>query len=82
MKQIKVLFFASLRDYAGSKSMDMEIPDGTTILDLENILAQLYPRFEQVRTSMMAAINHEYVADDQVIPEHAEIAFFPPVSGG
>jgi molybdopterin converting factor small subunit len=31
---------------------------------------------------MMAAINREYAADEQVIPEGAEIAFFPPVSGG
>jgi molybdopterin converting factor small subunit len=31
---------------------------------------------------MLAAINREYVADGQVIPTDAEIALFPPVSGG
>ncbi len=31
---------------------------------------------------MMAAVNHEYAAEEQVIPPGAEIAFFPPVSGG
>jgi molybdopterin converting factor small subunit len=31
---------------------------------------------------MMAAINREFAADEQIIPLDAEIAMFPPVSGG
>jgi molybdopterin converting factor small subunit len=34
------------------------------------------------QNSIMAAINFEYAADDQAIPSNAEIALFPPVSGG
>jgi molybdopterin converting factor small subunit len=46
------------------------------------MLAETYPRLEKVKDSMMAAINREYAAEEQVIPQEAEIAFFPPVSGG
>lgn len=82
MQKVKVLFFATLRDYVGSKSLDMEIPSGSTVETLTAILVVTYPGLEKVKDSMMAAINREYAADNQVIPKDAEIAFFPPVSGG
>jgi molybdopterin converting factor subunit 1 len=82
MQKVKVLFFATLRDYVGAKSVELEIPFGITVSGLTDLLAATYPRLERVKDSMMAAINREYAADEQVIPEGAEIAFFPPVSGG
>jgi molybdopterin converting factor subunit 1 len=82
MNHVKILLFATLRDYVGSRSIEMEIPTGTTIEGLTNILVKTYPRLEKVKESMLTAINREYAADEQVVPENAEIAFFPPVSGG
>jgi molybdopterin converting factor subunit 1 len=82
MQKVKVLFFATLRDYVGTKSVEMEIPPGLTVGELRNLLVTAYPRLEKEKASMMAAINREYAADEQVIPQEAEIAFFPPVSGG
>jgi molybdopterin converting factor small subunit len=34
------------------------------------------------RNSMLVAVNREYAGDDQIIPAGAEVALFPPVSGG
>lgn len=82
MKRVKVLLFATLRDYVGARSVEIEIPTQATIRDLEEQLVAAYPRLGVVRNSMMAAINREFAADDQVVPEDAEVAFFPPVSGG
>lgn len=82
MNKVKILFFATLRDYVGAKSVEMEIPFGITVGGLTNILKATYPRLEKAKDSMMAAINREFAADDQIIPQEAEIAFFPPVSGG
>ncbi len=82
MNRVKVLLFATLRDYVGARSLELEIPAGTTIHELTETLVKTYPSLEKVRDSMMAAINRSYAADEQVIPENAEIAFFPPVSGG
>ncbi len=62
--------------------LSLTIPVGTTIGGLTDMLATAYPRLEKVKESMMAAINREYAAETQVIPQEAEIAFFPPVSGG
>jgi molybdopterin converting factor subunit 1 len=82
MNRVKILFFATLRDYVGAKTIDLEIPAGTTVHGLTDLLVTKYPRLEKVRDSMMAAINREYAADEAVVPDGAEIAFFPPVSGG
>ncbi|KAF0108835.1 MAG: molybdopterin synthase sulfur carrier subunit-like [Anaerolineaceae bacterium] len=82
MNRVKILLFATLRDYVGSKTIELEISAGTTIHGLTDLLAAKYPRLEKVRDSMMAAINREYAADEAVVPDGAEIAFFPPVSGG
>jgi len=82
MHKVNVLFFATLRDYVGSKSVELEIPIGITIDGLTDLLVAAYPNLGKVKDLMMAAINREYAADEQVVPEGAEIAFFPPVSGG
>jgi molybdopterin synthase catalytic subunit len=82
MNHVKVMLFATLRDYVGSRTVELDLPAKATIGDLERVLVAKYPGLERVRGSMMAAINRSYAADDQVIPEDAEIAFFPPVSGG
>ncbi len=82
MNRVKVLLFATLRDYVGTRALELDLPPGATVAALEDLLIARYPRLEKVRGSMMAAINRQYAADDQVIPDNAEIAFFPPVSGG
>jgi molybdopterin converting factor subunit 1 len=76
------LFFATLRDYVGLKSVEIRIPTETTIGGLTNLLVSTYPRLEKVKDMMIASINRQYAANNQIIPEEAEIAFFPPVSGG
>jgi molybdopterin converting factor subunit 1 len=82
MNPIKIFLFASLRDYVGAKTIELELATGTTVADLKELLVKTYPKLSPARYSMMAAINREYAGDDQIIPLHAEIAFFPPVSGG
>ena len=82
MNRIKLLFFATLRDRAGTKSMDIEIPSDLTILGLKDKLALDYPNLAQSMSSVIVTINREYAFDEAVVPQNAEIALFPPVSGG
>ena len=79
---VSILFFSSLRDYVGVKSLEMEIPVETTVALLKEKLAREYRPLSSFMGSVMTAINGEYASDDQVIAPDAEIAFFPPVSGG
>jgi len=82
MNKIKVLFFATLRDRAGTKSLEIEIPVSTTVQELKNRIASDYPSLKQSMESVVISINREFAFDESVVPENAEVAVFPPVSGG
>ncbi len=82
MNKIKVLLFATLRDRAGAKSLEMEIPDGTTVQGLKDQVARDYPNLKQSMETVLISINREYAFDEAVVPQNAEVAMFPPVSGG
>jgi molybdopterin converting factor subunit 1 len=82
MNSVKLLFFATIRDRAGMKSLELDIPDDMTILQLKNKLADDYPKMKESLKSVLITINREYAFDEAIVPPTAEIAFFPPVSGG
>ncbi len=82
MNKVNIFFFATLRDYVGAKTLQMDLPTKTTVGELKERLIETYPRLSPARDSIMAAINREYAGDDQLIPLNAEVALFPPVSGG
>lgn len=82
MSTVKILFFATLRDKAGVRAIEMELSPGTTISQLKNLLIEKYPNLNGLMDHCLASINHDYHFDESEIPAEAEIAFFPPVSGG
>ena len=82
MNRVKLLFFATLRDRAGTKSMELDIPAGLTIQGLKDKISNEYPNLRESMSSVLITINREYAFDDALIPPDAELAMFPPVSGG
>ncbi len=82
MNHIKLLFFATIRDRAGTKSLEIEIPADMTILGLKDKLSTDYPNLKDSMKSVLITINREYAFDEAVVPVNAEIGMFPPVSGG
>lgn len=82
MNRIKLLFFATLRDRVGTRTAEIEVPTGTTVGGLKTRLGELYPNAGPTIQTALIAINREYSREDLVIPENAEVALFPPVSGG
>ncbi len=82
MNRIKLLFFATIRDRAGTKSLEMDIPADMTIQGLKDKLSTDYPNLKDSMKSVLITINREYAFDEAVVPSNAEIALFPPVSGG
>lgn len=82
MSRIKVLFFATLRDRAGTRTTEIDIPDGMTVRGLKERLQQDYPNLGPALQTALIAVNREYAPEDLLLPENAEVGFFPPVSGG
>ena len=82
MNHITVLFFATLRDRAGIKSIEMDIPLETTVQGLKDLLLEVYPNLHGTMDSVVLSVNREFAFDESIISENAEVALFPPVSGG
>ena len=62
--------------------MDLDIPENMTIQQLKEKLSAEYPNLKDSLKSVLMTINREYAFNEAVIPLNAEIALFPPVSGG
>jgi molybdopterin converting factor subunit 1 len=82
MNRVKLLFFATLRDRAGTKSMELDVPEDLTVQGLKDKISTEYPDLGESMSSVLITINREYAFDEAVIPPGAELAMFPPVSGG
>jgi molybdopterin converting factor subunit 1 len=82
MNKIKILFFATMRDHVGERSISLDVPDNSNVQDLKSILTERYPNAAGAIEATLVSINKEYAFVEDVIPEGAEVAMFPHVSGG
>ena len=82
MNSVKILFFATLRDRVGVRSVELQIPAQTNVAGFKSILIEKFPALNGLMSHTLISMNQEYVFDDEIILDHAEIALFPPVSGG
>jgi molybdopterin synthase catalytic subunit/molybdopterin converting factor small subunit len=80
--QITVLFFANLREMVGMKKTSIDIPDGTNVKGFKVLIGELYPSLIPQLATTLVSINKEYSFDEDLVPMGAEVALFPPVSGG
>ena len=80
--QVKLLFFASLKDIVGSRQLDFDVPSGATVNDLLERLEERYPGLRPYRSIVLTSLNEDYVDRSTVVSDGDEVAIFPPVSGG
>jgi molybdopterin synthase catalytic subunit len=78
----RVLFFATLREKTGVHETMIVFPPGSHISDIKNILLMKFPALRPSMDTTIVALNHEFAFDEDLVPNEAEIAIFPPVSGG
>jgi len=79
---IKLLFFATLREGTGKTSLELDVPKGTTVRALKEILIEKFPALAPMMPSTLVSINREFAEDEAILPDGGEIALFPPVAGG
>jgi len=82
---IRVLFFANLRDLAGTDVLEVEAHD---IHDVRQLVAtfcrDLPPALGEALAdeSAMVSVDHKYAGWEAAVCDGAEVGFLPPVSGG
>lgn len=77
---IRLLFFASLRDISGIAEKELDVKTGIPVAELWQ---QVSADFELLPEKVLCAVNQEYVDTDYRLQDgDHEVAFFPPVTGG
>ena len=76
--KVTVRLFAMLRERAGAREVELELPDGARISDALAALGHVAPP----ELPLVMAVNREYARDDRVLDPGDELALIPPVSGG
>ena len=84
--KLQLRFFASLREGLGLSEESISTPpEVKTIADLRLLLIGRGQPWSEVLASnkvIRCALNQEMVKDSTLLEEDAEVAFFPPVTGG
>ena len=80
--QLTVKLFGSLREEAGAKEVALELPEGSRVADLRELLAERYPVLKQLGERIAASVNFEIAEGEHVLSDGDEVAFLPPVAGG
>lgn len=84
--KLELRFFASLREGLGLSGESINAPSEVkTIADLRGYLVQRGNPWAEVLAGgkvIRCALNQEMVSESTSLVEGAEVAFFPPVTGG
>lgn len=81
----ELVFFASIREELDCDRLQFDVPEGTTVFGLIDLLAE--SRGDRWRRALTAenirvAVNQELTTENPVLSRNDEVAFFPPVTGG
>jgi MoaD family protein len=79
---VRVQFYAQLRDLAGASELNVDLPDGATAVDL---LAKIYEKVPILRSrdkSILIGAGVEFVDRNYELKPGDEISIMPPVQGG
>ncbi len=80
--QVKVLLFAGLKEKARRDEIIIDLDCDASVYDLRSLIAQTIPEINNDVMRSVVTVNREFAGDDEKVPKNAEIAIFPPVSGG
>jgi molybdopterin synthase catalytic subunit len=78
---VTVLYFAVAREAAGTDSETLPSAS-TTVGGLREVLASRHPALARVLPRCRLAVDQEFARDEDPVPDGAEVAVIPPVSGG
>ncbi len=79
---LRVLLFAHLREAVGHHQLVLYLPEGSRVRDLKQALLDRHPELGSRLNNVIVAVNQVFSGDEDILEEGAEVALFPPVSGG
>lgn len=82
---VNVLYFARLREVFGVNAETLALPDGArvdTLLDLLRQRGDVWADNLAPQRAFRVAVNQDVAQADTPLNDGAEVAIFPPVTGG
>ncbi len=80
--QVRIRYFAGLREATKIEGETLDLPDGATAADVRVLLGERYPALARLLPPCAVAVNRAYVAADAPLRDGDELVFIPPVGGG
>jgi molybdopterin converting factor subunit 1 len=80
--QVRVRYFAAVREALGLDEEHVEVAPGTSVGHLQRALEERHPALRRHRAGLRFAIAARFAPVDATLPEDADVALIPPVSGG
>lgn len=80
--KVTVQLFARARDLAGTSRVDLDVPATASVADLKQSLARRFPQVSPLVANLLVAVENDYADDETILKADANVACFPPVSGG
>jgi molybdopterin synthase sulfur carrier subunit len=84
MNMVRVRYFASIREVLGSGEQ-VELPEGATLGAVRDLLIARSPAHAAALArgkALRCALNQSLSDESAAVGPNAEVAFFPPVTGG
>jgi molybdopterin synthase sulfur carrier subunit len=82
--KVRIRYFAALREALGPGE-ELDVADGTTLAALRALLVARGGRHAEALAAgrpVRCALNQTMAAETETLADGAEVAFFPPVTGG
>lgn len=79
---IRVLFFAQAKVLTGVSNVVLTTAGDGSLGDIQQQVLQAYPALSPIFPQLLWAVNGQYCDSSCRLSENAEVACFPPVSGG
>ncbi len=80
--EIQIRLFATLKDHAGQNRIAVTLPEPATGQMLLDEVTAVYPNLAPLLATSLISVNKAFADVNTPIPPGAEVALFPPVSGG
>ena len=80
--RLRVRLFAGVRDAVGASTVEVDLPEASTLGDLFEALAREHPRLAAYRACALLALDGALQPPSARLAGAREAAILPPVSGG
>lgn len=80
--KVTVKLFAAYQEVIGSPELELEFPEGSTVVQVGQYFWDQYPELASLQSVTHFGVNLDFVSGDTPLQSGDEVVLIPPVSGG